>query len=251
MSMDWQRANRNARGRARINIPGIENVREGSESGWQTRGRYGEKTGNWKYWERQRGRAFNIDADWFDPDFGAYDAETGLLEGYKTGRFYYIGQWTREDLEAVTSGFWGPQDFFGYDLGTTDFNEAVRMLATQQGRFNERTAEISQTRSRNEDRQVSNIQAQIRALQDYNQAQSLAHSQQMTDMQKRFAKQVEDYNMNIESAFRSVTDLITSLQAGADSPSTIQTLYLDRQAKTYLPSSIRNRGIAGVMGGQV
>ena len=235
MSMNWQRAQRNVSGRPRVEITEIEDLWKGYDALQDT----------------DSPVFLEDDGTWYHPDLGWYDPNTGLLKGLASGGYYYLGQMTVEDFGrnmTWVGGFTG--DTMGWNLGTFDRDEALRILTQEQGRFNEFTAERSRERARNEDRQVSDLQAQVRALQDYQRSQSMAHSQQMTDLQRQFSRQIEDYNLNIESAFRSVGDLIASLQDSAQSPSTIQTLYLDRQAKTYLPSSIRNRGIAGVMGGQ-
>ena len=180
-------------------------------------------------------------------DIGTYDSSTGLLVG-NTGRYYFVGQYSWQDLQEGHS-VWSAPDIMGFDLGTSDYREAYRIVTEAQAKFNDVVAENRERRSQNEDRQVEDIQARVRAIEDYQRSQSAISNQNMTRLQKMYTKQFEDYNVNIESAFRNIGDLINSLQDSAQAPSTIQTLYLDRQERTYLPTSIRNRGIAGVMGG--
>ena len=234
MSFDWQQARRNVQGRRRVEITDIENRIVGWNDAIQS---------------SRNPVTFEDDGLWFHADLGYYDPRTGLLKGLSTMKYYYLGEMTVEDFGANVGWFGLTGDTFGYDLETSDYDEALAILTEERGRFKETVAERKRERARNEDRQTSDIQAQINALRDYQQSQSAQHARQMTELQKMYAKQIEDYNLNVESAFRSVTDLITSLQDSAQAPSTIQTLYLDRQAKTYLPTSIRNRGIAGVMSG--
>ena len=75
----------------------------------------------------------------------------------------------------------------------------------------------------------------------------------VTDRNRGLAAQADPasagYNTLIQSAFTNINDILQFQSDAAGAPSTIQTLYLDRQAQTYLPSSIRDRGVAGALGG--
>ena len=87
-----------------------------------------------------------------------------------------------------------------------------------------------------------NIQSDIREERDL--LETAQTSQILKGQNAIIQKQVEQYDAIIESQ-RSMESLINTILESQKTPSVIQTLFLDRQAKTYLPSSIRSRGFVG------
>ena len=156
----------------------------------------------------------------------------GLLDNRSGSIFYFTEDQLRASLRDFEIGYGGDIEHQGYDLGRGSFEDAFKLIGYDP--YEAADEQYSTRRATERTANESSYVATERAIQ----AEALDGG-----------RDAQAYNATIRSAFNTINQI---LQFGAESaaqPSTIQTLYLDNQAKTYLPSSVRDRGIAGVLGG--
>ena len=196
--------------------------------------------------------------------------------------FYYLGGFNRKSSQ-IKKSFWGNLLQSAGDIGrgfvglVEDSLEAVGLddpysawldpayvasdsLQNQES-LTHTKGESSYLNRINKENTEAIAQEKLEGLQDY-EIQATKYRQEISDLKKDFSNQTRSYrealseksgayeesirNNNLEiGSQRNIVDSLVSQVDKYRSPSTIQTLFQDRQASTFLPTSFRQRGATG------
>ena len=175
--------------------------------------------------------------DW-ESAFGGWDQKSMFGGLVKEGEDWYFLDYMTGYGSGADLLFGDDDTATGYKLGrlggAQNLVEAVEFL--KQNPYAERGNAFANERALAEqdvgNRRIADINAEKRASEGYDLLSGM----------------IQNYNAKMQSSFESVNQVLENVQQSAGTPSAITTLYLDRQAKTYLPTSIRDRGIAGTLG---